>query len=431
MRRVKGPPPRRPRRGRVSTFLRRSGLWVGVPVLLAGGLYAAVQPSRSPLGQSALQYAADRMLDGTARLGLVVTDIKVEGRETTDRETILAALGAGPGTPILAMSPRRAKEQLETLPWVRSAVVERRLPDTLYVRLVERKPLALWQHGGKLELIDREGGVIPVTRLDRFAKLPLVVGEGAARHAAELLDMLATEPDLAARVSAAIRVGDRRWNLRIDNAIDVLLPADAPAGAWAQLARLERSSAILKRDVQTVDVRLPDRLVLRVTPEAPKEAPPAKKGRPRRRTHDDNGRSAAARQTRQKSGKDRRRWPGETAQAGDPAARQPDRRARYRHDQDLLLYRAGRGRRAARSRHRPSDLARRAQRRNRRPRSDRHLGPECRARRRGDGRRDDRAGRGEPVGRLFRLAHHQGRDRRHRARDHRCRYAAGARARLC
>jgi cell division protein FtsQ len=255
-------------------------LWIGVPALLAGSLYGAFQLSHSPLGQSALQYAANRMLDGTARLGLVVADIKVEGRETTDRETILTALGARPGTPILVMSPRRAKDQLEALPWVRSAVVERRLPDTLYVRLVERKPLALWQHGGKLELIDREGVVIPVKRLDRFVKLPMVVGESAASHAGEFLDMLATEPDLASRVSAAIRVGDRRWNLRIDNAIDVLLPADAAPSAWAQLARLERSSAILKRDVQVVDVRLPDRLVLRVNPEAPKEAPTSKKGRP-------------------------------------------------------------------------------------------------------------------------------------------------------
>jgi len=277
---MKAPMPRRPRRSGLSIFLLRFALWVGMPILAAGGLYGAYQLSRSPLGQSAMQYAADRMLDGTARLGLVVTDIRVEGRETTDRETILAALGAGPGTPILAMSPRRAKEKLETLPWVRSAVVERRLPDTLYVRLVERKPLALWQHGGKLELIDHAGAVIPVTRLDRFAKLPLVVGEGAASHAAELLDMLASEPDLASRVTAAVRVGDRRWNLRIDNAIEVLLPADAPASAWAQLARLERSSAILKRDVQTVDVRLPDRLVLRVNPELSKEAPTSKKGRP-------------------------------------------------------------------------------------------------------------------------------------------------------
>jgi len=280
MRGMKSPPP--PRRGRrgLPALIRRFGLWLGIPVLLAGAVYGAFQFTRSPLGQSALQLAGDRLLDGTARLGLVVTDIKVEGRETTDRDTILAALGAGPGRPILAMSPSRAKERLESLPWVRSAVVERRLPDTLYLRLVERKPLALWQRGGKLELIDHEGTVIPVARLDRFAKLPLVVGEGAAAHAAELLDMLATEPDLASRVTAAVRVGDRRWNLRIDNTIDVLLPADAPSAAWAELARLERSSAILKRDVQTVDVRLPDRLVLRVNPEAPKEAPPTKKGRP-------------------------------------------------------------------------------------------------------------------------------------------------------
>ena len=278
MRRLKGPAARRRRSGTLPALVRRLGSWVATPALLVGGLYGAYHLSRSPLGQSLLQYAGDRMLDGSARLGLVVTDVKVEGRETTDRDTILAALAAGPGTPILAMSPSRAKEQLETLPWVRSAVVERRLPDTLFVRLVERKPLA-WQHGGKVELIDQEGNVIPVTRLDRFAKLPLVVGEGAASHAAGLLDMLATEPDLASRVSAAIRVGDRRWNLRIDNAIDVLLPADSPANAWTQLARLERSSAILKRDVQTVDVRLPDRLVFRVNPEAPKEAPSAKKGR--------------------------------------------------------------------------------------------------------------------------------------------------------
>ena len=91
--------------------------------------------------------------------------------------------------------------------------------------------------------------------------------------------MLAIQPDLAARITAAIRVGDRRWNLRIDNAIDVLLPAEDPAGAWSRLASLARSDSILKREVHTIDLRLPDRLVLRVTPEAVKEVPAAKKGR--------------------------------------------------------------------------------------------------------------------------------------------------------
>jgi cell division protein FtsQ len=276
---MKGTTSRHLLRGGLGRGFFRFGLWIGALLLLSGGVYSGAQLSGSQAAQSALQSVLDTMITATGRLGLTVSDITVEGRETTDRETILAALGAKPGTPILALSPKHAKQQLESLPWVRTAVIERRLPGTLYVRLVERKPLALWQHGGKIALIDRLGAVIPVTRLDRFAKLPLVVGEGAASHAAELLDMLASEPDLAARVTAAIRVGDRRWNLRIDNAIDVLLPADNTAEAWAQLARLDRASALVQRDVQTIDIRLPDRLVLRVSPETPKETPVSKKAR--------------------------------------------------------------------------------------------------------------------------------------------------------
>ena len=106
--------------------------------LSAVAVYGAAQFSRSSFGQSVLHSASNRLLDASAALGLRVADIRVEGRETTDRETILDALGARPGTPILAVDPVRAKQQLESLPWVRSALIERRLPDTLYVRLVER-----------------------------------------------------------------------------------------------------------------------------------------------------------------------------------------------------------------------------------------------------------------------------------------------------
>jgi cell division protein FtsQ len=177
-----------------------------------------------------LQNVVDTTIEATGLLGLTVWDVTVEGRETTDRETILAALAVKPGSPILAVSPKHAKQQLENLPWVRSAVIERRLPGTLYVRLVERKPLALWQHGGKIELIDRAGAVIPVARLDRFAKLPMVVGEGAASHAAEPSTCWRANRS-ATRVTATIRVG--AVEPPHDNAIDVLLPADETAGAGA------------------------------------------------------------------------------------------------------------------------------------------------------------------------------------------------------
>jgi cell division protein FtsQ len=263
----------------VSSATRKTLIWAVPLGLLAGG-YAVVILSRTPSGQSALSAIYDRGMQMTASLGLVVSDIDVQGRETTDVPTILAALAANRGTPILAVSPSQAKAKLEALPWVRSAAIERRLPGTLYVKLVERHPLAVWQHAGKQELIDNEGEVIPVPASDlgRFSKLPSVVGETANKHAAALLAILAREPELAARVTAMVRVDDRRWNVRIDNTIDVMLPEEKPDEAWTRLAAIERESSVLKRDVQSVDMRLPDRLVLRTAPPpAPqKEAAPVK-----------------------------------------------------------------------------------------------------------------------------------------------------------
>ncbi len=271
------PPPSR-RRRRIAPAMRRAALWA-IAVALAAGGYGAVVLSRLPMGQAILAALADRALAASAALGLVVVDIEVEGRETTDGATIMAALNAERGTPILAVSPSRAKQKLESLPWVRSAAIERHLPGTLLVRLVERHPLAVWQHAGKQELVDRQGAVIPVRDLTRFARLPTVVGDDAASHAAALIEILARQPDLAARVTAAVRVDGRRWNLRIDNAIDVLLPEANLGATWARLAALERANRLLQRDIQTVDMRLPDRLVLRAAGAPPREAAPAKKAR--------------------------------------------------------------------------------------------------------------------------------------------------------
>src|SRR5262249_50839755 len=135
-------------------------------------------------------------------------------------------------------------------------------------------------HDGKQELVDRQGEVIAVRDLSRFAKLPTVVGGHAATRAAALIDMLAKQPELAARVTAAVRVDDRRWNMRIDNAIDILLPEEQPEAAGARLATLEHTKAILQRDIQSVDMRLPDRLVLRTVAAPAKEATPAKTAHP-------------------------------------------------------------------------------------------------------------------------------------------------------
>jgi cell division protein FtsQ len=218
-----------------------------------------------------------RLFALTARCGLAIGNVQVEGRERASREAVLSAIAVTRGTPILAVDPADAKQRLEAVPWIRSASVERRFPDTLHIRLVERQPLAFWQRHGKLALIDRDGVVIPTERLDQFGNLIVLVGPDAPAHGAELIDMLGTEPALAAHVAAAVRVGGRRWDLHLDNNVDVALPEDDAAAAWRRLAQLERSDGILEREIQEVDLRLPDRLVVRTAAEPPK--PKGKKGR--------------------------------------------------------------------------------------------------------------------------------------------------------
>jgi cell division protein FtsQ len=209
-------------------------------------------------------------------MGFVVESVTVAGRERESRQAILDALGVRRGSPILDVDLEAAKARLEALPWVRAADVERLLPDALVVHIAERHPLAFWQRQQKLTLIADDGHVVPGQQLDRFAKLVVLVGDDAPPLGASLLAMLASEPALYPHVAAAVRVGGRRWNIHLDNGIDVALPEQNPDGAWHRLAELDRSESLLERNIVAVDLRLADRLVVRLPPEPPKPTPSRK-----------------------------------------------------------------------------------------------------------------------------------------------------------
>jgi cell division protein FtsQ len=227
---------------------------------------------------------AERALALSARLGFAVREVYADGRVRTDPEALRRQLGIAVGQPILAVDPVSTRLRLEQLPWVERASVERRLPDRIEVRLIERQPLALWQRADRFALIDRRGEVIApdIAALDgaggaepdpelaiRWGQLRVLVGEQAPRHAARLFALLSTEPELWARVAAATWIGDRRWTLRLDNRIDVLLPEEGVLAAWRLLARKAQEDQLLERAISVVDLRfLPDRLRLRLDPEA-------------------------------------------------------------------------------------------------------------------------------------------------------------------
>ncbi|MBO6562039.1 MAG: FtsQ-type POTRA domain-containing protein [Nisaea sp.] len=200
-------------------------------------------------------------------LGLVVSDILVEGRYRTERSDLVSAIATDRGTPILGVDLAALKARVDALPWVRTATIERRLPDTLFVRLEERTPLALWQRDGELTLIDDLGVEVPGQNPRRFADLPIVVSDEAPVRARSFLALLAREPDLNKRVRAVTWIGERRWNVRLDTGVDIELPERAPEKAWSHLAQLQRDHHVLDRDVVAIDLRLPNQLVVRVAPD--------------------------------------------------------------------------------------------------------------------------------------------------------------------
>jgi cell division protein FtsQ len=213
--------------------------------------------------------ALDRTFVATsAELGFTVERVLADGRNETTSSQVLSAVGVQLGEPIFRVDLEAARARLLTLPWVAAATIERRLPDTLYVRITETTPLALWQQQQRLHLLGRNGRVIADAPIERFANLLVVVGPDAPEHAGDLLAMLQSQPELRRRVTAAIRIGGRRWNLRIDNGIDVKLPAENSAAAWAELARLERDFGILGRDLTVIDLRLPNQLQVHLAPAA-------------------------------------------------------------------------------------------------------------------------------------------------------------------
>ena len=149
----------------------------------------------------------------------------------------------------------------------------------IYVRVVERQPLALWQHDGQTALVDRAGKVIQRSDLEAFANYPLIVGEGAPAQAAQLLDLLRAYPAVADATEAAVRVSGRRWNLRLRSGIDVRLPEKNIPVALDRLEEFQREHDLFDRDVVAVDLRVPDRLIVRVSPGARLAHPAKAKGK--------------------------------------------------------------------------------------------------------------------------------------------------------
>jgi len=204
----------------------------------------------------------------TSRAGFAIEDVNITGNVETSEIDVLQQIGLDGWTSMVGFDVENARQRIAELPWVDSVEVRKIYPARVEVQINERKPYAIWQFGQELRVVEANGAVIAPFYGGRLAALPRVIGAGADKAGPAIIEAVAAHPQLASRVTAYIRVADRRWDLRLYNGVTVRLPEANVAAALAEVARLDVEYALFERDLSVVDMRLEDRITVALSPEA-------------------------------------------------------------------------------------------------------------------------------------------------------------------
>lgn len=202
--------------------------------------------------------------------GFRITTVGINGRKQLTQDEVLAIGGINGRSSLLFLDAETVRDRLKANPWIADATILKLYPGRLQIDIVERSAFALWQENGRLAVIASDGAVLEPYVTRRFLKLPLVVGKGAETHAHDFLALLDRYPQVRSVTKAAIYVGERRWNLRLKDGLDIRLPENDVGNALAALSKLDKDEKLFSRDIVAVDMRLPDRLVVQLSDDAAK-----------------------------------------------------------------------------------------------------------------------------------------------------------------
>jgi cell division protein FtsQ len=264
------PPVRKARRGltqKILNLLATPGAAASLSLLLlaAVGVYGAFKGGHYAAFVARQGEPADLIAKS---LGFSIKAVTISGAHELKEQEILAIAGIGPRNSLLFLDAAKLRANLKRLPIVKEASITKLYPDRLLIEIDERQPFALWQNGGELRIIAEDGVALGLIRDRRFSHLPFVVGDGANERIDEYMALLEAAGDLRERILAGMQVARRRWTLKLTNGIDVLLPERDAGAAMARLIDLQRVYHVLDKDVLSLDLRQPDRLVARLSEQA-------------------------------------------------------------------------------------------------------------------------------------------------------------------
>lgn len=233
-------------------------------VLLAG----LVLTLKNDLVNKKIEVWKNGFYDWAAAQGFVLDDVVISGRDKTSREEINALLNLQRGDNILKIDVYEIKQKLEQLPWVREVTVHKSyFPNVVHIEIQEKEVKAIWQINEKFYPLDAEGKVIDA-EYHVSKPILLIVGAGAPENFKNLMEALKDgKYDYLDKVKVANFISGRRWNLILNDireGITVKLPEDNIGEAWKKLLKLNETKGIFKRKLTIIDLRLPNKIVVKI-----------------------------------------------------------------------------------------------------------------------------------------------------------------------
>src|ERR1700728_385985 len=245
----------------------RVGVIATVLLLLGSAGFGIVKGGHLEEFTTALSDSRNAMANSA---GFRITTVGINGRKQLSQDEILAIGGVNGRSSLLFLDAAAVRDKLKANPWISDATGLKFYPGQLRIDIVERSAFALWQQDGRLSVIAEDGAVLEPYVSRRFLTLPLVVGKGAETRARDFLALLDRYPQVKSATRAVIFVGERRWNLRLKDGLDVRLPENDVGNALAMLSALDKEDRLFSRDIVAVDMRLPDRLAGALSDDAAK-----------------------------------------------------------------------------------------------------------------------------------------------------------------
>ena len=256
---------------RSRAFRRTALVWAPLAVAVGSLGWAVSQTDIAQEAQSRFTTAINDMAD---RPEFAIRRVAVEGADGAVADEITERLKPMIGASSLKVQANVLRDEIAQIGWVKAARVRLIAPNTLEATVSLRSPAALWRMDGALTLLDRSGVAITmVAERAEHKDLPLVAGLGANDPIAlgEALQIFAAASRTASRIRGLVRIGERRWDVVIDEGPRILLPAAGAVDAMGYLAALQAGEAVLGKDLRRIDLRLKGRPTLQLGSDAQRE----------------------------------------------------------------------------------------------------------------------------------------------------------------